>query len=160
MERLTVDLADHPDLVVIYLGMRVRTLRGVRTLRSLGKQIERSAADRPDGLLRHEMLIYSLRPLHLGMRQYWRNFDAMERWTRSDPHRAWWKRYLKNTEGTGFWHETYLLRGGMEAVYIGMPDRVGMLSFAPAHPAVGQRHAARDRAGLPATPGQPFGRAG
>jgi hypothetical protein len=30
--RTAVDLSDYPDLVVIYLGMRVRTLRGMRTL--------------------------------------------------------------------------------------------------------------------------------
>lgn len=29
VNRQTVDLSAYPDLVVIYLGMRVRTLRGV-----------------------------------------------------------------------------------------------------------------------------------
>ena len=43
ISRTTVDLTAHPDLVVIYLGMRVRTPRGLGTLRSLGKQIERAA---------------------------------------------------------------------------------------------------------------------
>jgi hypothetical protein len=41
--RTTVDLSDHPELVVIHLGMRVRTLRGMRTLRTIGKEIERAA---------------------------------------------------------------------------------------------------------------------
>jgi hypothetical protein len=62
VRRTTVDLTAYPDLVVIYLGMRVRTPRGLGTLRSLGKQIQRSAAAQPDGLLRHEMLWYSLLP--------------------------------------------------------------------------------------------------
>ena len=100
--------------------------------------------------LRHEDLIYSLRPLHAGMRQYWRDFDALERWTRSEPHREWWKRYLKDTGGTGFWHETYFLRGGMEAIFVDMPETVGLASFAPIHAAVGHRNAARVRAGLAA----------
>jgi hypothetical protein len=47
--RTAVDLSDQPDLVVIYLGMRVRTLRGMRTLRRIGKEIEHAAAAKPDG---------------------------------------------------------------------------------------------------------------
>jgi hypothetical protein len=33
-----------------------------------------------------ENLIWSLVPSHLGMRQYWRDLDRLERWTRSGPH--------------------------------------------------------------------------
>src|SRR5664279_5770297 len=51
VSRTTVDLTAFPDPVVIYLGMCVRTPRGLGTLRSLGKQFERAAAARPDGLL-------------------------------------------------------------------------------------------------------------
>jgi hypothetical protein len=148
MERTTVDLADYPELIVIYLGMRVRTLRGMRTLRSIGQQIRLSAQARPDGLLRHEMLIYSLRPPHVGMRQYWRDFDALERWARSDPHRAWWNQFLRDPAGTGFWHETYCMRGGIEAIYDDMPDPLGLLAFAPARPARGPMFSARHRAGI------------
>ena len=36
---------------------------------------------------------------------------------RSDPHRQWWQQFLRDTGGTGFWHEAYFMRGGMEAVY-------------------------------------------
>ena len=43
--RNTVDLSAFPDLVVIYLGMRVRTLRGLRTLISFGPKIS-TAIDR------------------------------------------------------------------------------------------------------------------
>lgn len=44
----TVDLSEQPNVVVIYLGMRVRTLRGMRTLRSIAKEIEHAAATKPD----------------------------------------------------------------------------------------------------------------
>ncbi len=148
ISRTTVDLTAHPDLVVIYLGMRVRTPRGLGTLRSLGKQIERAAAARPDGLLRHEMLWYSLLPPHAGMRQYWHDFDALERWARSLPHKEWWGRFLRDPGGTGFWHETYFLRGGIEAIYAGVPDSLGLLAFAPAVPARGSLFSARQRARL------------
>jgi hypothetical protein len=45
--------------------------------------------------------------IYLGMRQYWRDFEALERWARSEPHRLWWKQFLRDSGGTGFWHETY-----------------------------------------------------
>lgn len=54
------------------------------------------------------------------MRQYWRDFESLETWSRSEPHRVWWGKFLEDTGGTGFWHETYLRRGGFEAVYVDM----------------------------------------
>jgi pimeloyl-ACP methyl ester carboxylesterase len=39
------------------------------------------------------------------MRQYWRDFDSLERWARSLPHKAWWQEFLRDSGGTGFWHE-------------------------------------------------------
>jgi hypothetical protein len=112
VERKTVDLSPFPDLVVIYLGMRVNTLTGVKTLFGFGPQIKNSVDQKPDGLLLHENFIMSLIPLHLGMRQYWRDFDALEAWARSTPHREWWRDFLRSSRGTGFWHEAYFMRGG------------------------------------------------
>jgi hypothetical protein len=85
VDRQTVDLSEYPDLVVIYLGMRVRRPRGVLRLLGLGPKIQKSWKRRPDGLLLHEDLIWSLIPPHLGMRQYWRDLDSLERWSRSEP---------------------------------------------------------------------------
>lgn len=117
VERRTVDLRAYPDLVVMYLGMRVNTWTGLKTLLGFGPRIDAAVKARPDGLLVHENLIFSLIPPHAGMRQYWRDFDALERWARSAPHRDWWQKFLKDSGGTGFWHETYFMRGGIEAVY-------------------------------------------
>jgi hypothetical protein len=47
----TVDLTAYPDLVVIYLGMRVRTFAGIKTLLGLGPQIDKAGTQRPEGLL-------------------------------------------------------------------------------------------------------------
>lgn len=149
VERRTVDLSGYPDLVVIYLGMRVNTLTGLKTLLGFGPKIARSVEARPDGLLLHESLTFSLIPPHVGMRQYWRDFDALEAWARSEPHRAWWQRFLRDSGGTGFWHEAYFLRGGMEAVYDDMAEDTGFLRFAPAMPARGRMFTARGRAGRP-----------
>src|SRR5688572_6773201 len=98
--RHTVDLSAYPDLVVIYLGMRVNALTGLKTVMGLGPQIAKSWQAKPDGLLLHEDLIFSLFPPHLGMRQYWRDFESLERWSRSEPHRTWWLNFLRDSGGT------------------------------------------------------------
>ena len=159
VDRRTVDLSSYPDLVVIYLGMRVNTLAGLKTLLGFGPQIAQSVEARPDGLLLHENLMFSLLPPHAGMRQYWRDFDALERWARSTPHQAWWRQFLRNSGGTGFWHEAYFMRGGMEAVYDDMVKATGFLRFAPARPARGAMFSARGRALRPgsSTPAAPVG---
>jgi hypothetical protein len=148
VERSTVDLSDYPDLVVMYLGMRVNRLHGLRRLLSLGPQIRASWQSRPDGLLLHEDLLYSLVPLHAGMRQYWRDYESLERWSRSEPHRRWWQEYLQDSGGTGFWHETYFRGGGFEAIYDDMVAPIGMMRFAPDVPARGAMFSARRRARL------------
>jgi hypothetical protein len=147
VERKTVDLSGYPDLIVIYLGMRVNRVTGFKTLFGFGPKISNSIAAQPDGLLRHENLIISLLPMHLGFRQYWRDMDSLLKWTRSDPHRQWWQGFLRDSGGTGFWHETYFRRGGMEAVYDDIPEPLGLAAFAPAIPARGPMFGAAARAG-------------
>ena len=145
--RTTADLSPYPDLVVIYLGMRVNSLKGVPTLASFGAKIRKSVEARPDGLLLHENLLLSLFPPHAGMRQYWRDFDSLERWARSLPHRQWWQQFLRDRGGTGFWHETYFRGGQIESVYIDMPP-IGLAKFAPVTAARGSLFSARRRLGM------------
>jgi hypothetical protein len=145
VERRTVDLSAYPDLIVIYLGMRVNALAGLKTILGLGPQIADSVKAKPDGLLLHEQFFFSLFPMHVGMRQYWRDFESLENWSRSEPHRQWWKNFLRDSGGTGFWHETYALRGGIEAIYDDMPQPVGMMRFAPLQAARGGIFSSRQR---------------
>ena len=84
------------------------------------------------------------------MRQYWRDFESLEAWSRSEPHRTWWQTFLRDSGGTGFWHETYFRRGGVEAVYVDMDERTGLAWFAPVEVAKGAMFSARKRAGLSA----------
>lgn len=146
VDRRTVDLSGFPDLVVIYLGMRVNTLTGFKTVFGFGPKIAKSVEAKPDGLLLHENLIFSLFPPHAGMRQYWRDFASLESWARSEPHREWWRKFLHDSGGTGFWHEAYFMRGGMEAVYDDMVKDSGFLCFAPSQAARGSLFTARGRA--------------
>jgi hypothetical protein len=147
VKRSTVNLNDYPDLVVIYLGMRVNAWYGLKRLLGIGPQINASVAAKPDGLLHHEQISYSLFPLHIGMRQYWRDLPSLLAWTRSDPHRRWWKDFLRDSGGTGFWHETYTMRGGMEAIYDDVPKRIGFGNFAPLVEARGGLFSASRRMG-------------
>jgi fumigallin biosynthesis monooxygenase-like protein len=143
--RRTVDLSGFPDLVVIYLGMKVRSPRGLMTVLSFGPKISAAVAQKPPGLLVHEPFIFSIFPLHVGMRQYWQDFDSLESWARSLPHQEWWQNFVKDPGGTGFWHETYFIRGGMEAIYDDMNASVGFMGFAPVRPAEGAMFSARQR---------------
>ena len=113
----------------------------------MAPKISSSAAAQPAGLLSHETIVYSLFPPHIGMRQYWRELESLLAWTRSDPHRQWWKSFLNNSGGTGFWHETYFRTGGMEAIYDDIPKPVGFMRFAPVAPARGAMFGAANPAG-------------
>ena len=126
--------------------MRVNSLRGLPTLLQFGPKIRAVANNPPKGLLAHDNIIYSLFPLHIGMRQYWQDFDSLEAWSRSDPHREWWKEFLRDPKGTGFWHEAYFMSGGMETVSVNVPEKLGLCKFAPNVPAKGSMFSARSRA--------------
>jgi hypothetical protein len=143
--RIAVDLSAYPDLVVIYLGMRVEEPRGFETLQTLGPQIQAAVEQQPDGLLLHEPITFSEDPLHVGMRQYWRDFEALEAWSRLLPHKEWWTDYLRDRGGTSFWHETYFRRGGFETMYVDVDDPIGLARFAPSAPAHGPMFSARQR---------------
>ncbi|MDN5871746.1 MAG: DUF4188 domain-containing protein [Nitrococcus sp.] len=145
-DRVTVDLSGYQDLVVILLGMKVNAFTGLKTLFGFGPKINDSVKGAPDDLLGHEYFLFSMFPPHLGMRQYWRDFESLEIWARSDPHRVWWKRFLRNSGGTGFWHEAYFKAGGMEAVYVDVFKDIGFRQFAPVQPARGRMFSARARA--------------
>lgn len=138
LKREAPDFSGCPNLVVMMLGMRARTLRGFRRLAGFGRKIEAASAARPDGLLHADnAIIYGLYPLHVGMRWYWRDIDALEAWAKSEPHRLWWSQIMADSAGTEFWHETYHMRGGMEAIYLGMTKPIGFANFMPMAPARG-----------------------
>ncbi len=150
------DFSAYPDLVVIYLGMQVRKLSGVKTALSFGFPIDRAGNARPDGLLYFEnKIIYSLFPLNVGTRWYWRDMDSLTAWAKSEPHRAWWKEYMQDAHGVATWHESYHMRGGMEAIYMDTIKPTGFAAFLPMQEARGsmasrhRAHASSDLSSLP-----------
>ena len=143
-QRQSVDLSGFPDLVVIYLGIKVTRWRGLKAMLRIGPGLSGIQRTPPDGLLAHEGMFYSL--THIGFRQYWRDLDSLERFTRSEPHKTWWRDFTgKADPGAGFWHETYTLKGGMEALYLGLPKPIGFGLFAPARDPIGPHQTARKR---------------
>jgi hypothetical protein len=153
--RETVDLSEFADLVVVYLGMRANSWRGLGTVLAFGPRIRKAVDAKPDGLLLHENLFYGLFPLHVGMRQYWRDLVALEKWTRESPHVEWWKGFHRDPKGTTFWHEAYFLRGGIDSVYVAGGAPVGLQRFAPRIAAHGPMSTARMRARPAEASGQP-----
>ncbi len=139
--RRSVDLSGYPDLVVVYLGYRVNSWRGIRSLLRIGRGLSVLKKNPPPGLLSHEEMFFGL--LHPGFRQYWLDFESMERFTRAPQHAVWWRDFARNSGG-GIWHETYRLRGGMEAIYSGVPP-IGFASFAPERTPIGPFMSARQR---------------
>jgi hypothetical protein len=141
--RETVTLDAFPDLIVMSLGMKVGSIRCIPQLLSIGKSLAEIKRTPPDGLLAHESMRFGWN--HFGFRQYWRDLEALERFTRSMPHSRWWGEFLKDPKESGFWHETYCASGGMEAVYVNMPERIGLASFAPVEEAAGHKSTSRGR---------------
>ena len=83
--------------------------------------------------------------------QYWRSFEQLEAYARSQDQRHWpaWvafnKRWGKSRSDVGIWHETYQIHAGeYETVYSGMPP-FGLGTAGKLVPASGRRESARGR---------------
>ena len=88
-------------------------------------------------------------PLHVGMRQYWRDLQSLETWARSLPHQEWWEAFLKDSGRVGFWHETYFMRGGWKPFTTISKVPLGFSAFAPNQARPRAMFNARKRLGLP-----------
>jgi hypothetical protein len=55
-------------------------------------------------------------------------------------------RSCRDVRVTGFWHETYFMRGGIEAIFDDMPKPIDLMRFAPRRAAKGGMFTARQRA--------------
>ena len=86
--------------------------------------------------------------------QYWRSFEHLEAFAsdEDDPHLAVWREYwqrVAQSDRTGIWHETYLVRAGeYEGIYGNMP-RFGLGQAGRLVPAA-QSSTARNRLRAPA----------
>jgi Monooxygenase af470-like len=157
---------DEP-FVVFLLGMRVNRIFAVRkwlqTAQAMVTMLRALKTHPEKGFMGAQTIFYWR---GIGLIQYWRSFEDLERVARSpsEPHLEIWRRFNRTigADGTvGFWHETFMVEPGRhEAIYGNMP--VFGLAAATQHvPAVGRRETARQRLGgenepavpSPATPG-------
>jgi Domain of unknown function (DUF4188) len=109
------------------------------------------------GFLGGERFIY---PRGVGLIQYWRSFEDLERFARNpaDAHLKAWQRFNQaiGADGSvGIWHETYLIEPGKyKAIYGNMP--VFGLAAATKHvPAMGRKETARRPLGGDGEPSVP-----
>jgi hypothetical protein len=115
------------DFVVFLIGARLSLRHPVRTFKDLGERrggmkamLDYLVARPEKGLLGYTMGY----PVVV---QYWRSFEHLEAFARDDrdPHALTWRNYWRRvgaSEGTGIWHETFLVRAGeYEAIYVNMP---------------------------------------
>jgi hypothetical protein len=135
--RTTVDLSGYPDPVVIYLGMRVHGLRGIRTLLGFGPQIRRSWQAMPDGPSFTKTLSGHWSSRMPACASTGGTSSLSSAGPAPDPHQRWWKTFLRDPGATGFWHEAYSASGRIEGIYDDIRSPIGMSRFAPSVPARG-----------------------
>ncbi len=143
---------DEP-FVVFLIGMRINRIFAARkwlaTARAITRMLRVLFAHPEKGFMGGQTILYWR---GIGLIQYWRSFDDLERFARapSEPHLDAWRRFNATigADGTvGIWHETYMIeRGKHEAVYGNMP-RFGLAAAVGHVPAVGRRETARRRLG-------------
>jgi len=156
-KRVTADVEG--DFVVFLIGMRINRLwkvwRWLPVLLAMPRMLRELERSPESGLLGASFYFGS--PRRPMLVQYWRSFEHLEIYARSQDAAHWpaWvafnKRIGSNGE-VGIWHETYLVSSGRyECVYNNMPP-TGLGAATSLIPAAGRRATAAGRAGIRAEP--------
>lgn len=151
------------DFVVFLIGMRVNRFLAFRkwwaVAKSMPPMIETLLQHPEKGCLGAESF-FRVWPLTTILVSYWRSFEDLERFARSqdEPHLAAWHTFNRaiGADGTvGIWHETYLVAAGQyETLYGNMP-RFGLAAATEHVPATGRHATARRRLGGESEPAVP-----
>jgi hypothetical protein len=148
-ERITVDLSEKQDDVVLFLiGMRINSWwklwRWIPVAMAMRRMLRELSQNPESGLL-------ATRGGGPGvMVQYWSSFEALANYAsdRSGQHYPAWaafNRALAKSGDVGIWHETFLVpASNIEAVYNHTPP-TGLASYLPRVPATGHKKTARQR---------------
>jgi len=149
--RMTAEIEG--DFVVFLIGMRINKPwmihKWLPVALAMGRMLRELQARPESGFLGH---IMSTKVIV----QYWRSFEHLETYARSQDRDHWpaWVAFNKrvgNSRGdVGIWHETYQAHAGeYETVYSGMPP-FGLGKVGKLVPASGKRESARGRFGAKA----------
>jgi len=145
---------EHPTLCVALFGIQFLSDEGRRLYEESGIEPEMwqaLEAAHSDGLLLNRPLMSPEGPV---LMQYWRSYEALDRWARRQPHSRWWRWLLEHEGAIGFYHEIYQAKTA-EAIYERGTRPVGPALFSSLErvPA-GEGHSrARQQRFLDVTPG-------
>ena len=144
--RMTAEIEG--DFVVFLIGMRInkpwKIHKWLPVFRAMAPMLKELEQHPESGFLGH---IFGIKVIV----QYWRSFEHLEAYARTQDKLHWpaWVAFNKKVGGSrddvGIWHETYLVRAGeYETIYSGMPP-FGLGSAAKLVPISGERESARER---------------
>ena len=147
--RFTADTSE--PFVVFLIGMRINRLWAVHkwlpTAAAMGPMLSSLYKDPESGFLGGEAILYRG---GIGLIQYWRTTEDLERFARSpqESHLKAWQRFNKaiGKDGSvGIWHETHKVAAGeYEAIYANMP-RFGLAAATSHVPVAKKGESARER---------------
>lgn len=143
--------------VVLFLGVRVNHLflfwKWIPTVLVAAPMVYSLMRHRAAGFLGAQAFFFQP---GVGIIQYWRSFDDLERFARSKKHPhlrgwRWYNRSIGASGSVGLWHEAFLVRPGcQETRYDNMP--LFGLGRAAKHVPVSEQQGARLRLGEEASP--------
>jgi hypothetical protein len=155
-------MADVREPITVFLiGMRINRLRSLRAwlpaTNAMGPMFRELLAQPELGMLGAKTY-WSGR--HITLVTYWRSFEDLERYARSDDHahRPAWTAFYRRSRAAagvvGIWHETYTVApGAAESLYVNMPAGFGLGGAIGTIPVTGALDAARRRRDRPTGPG-------
>lgn len=138
-------LWEHPTLCIEIFGLQYLSPAGQKMYAEAGIQMEvvqSMQTARAEGLLGHRFLHA---PDETVIIQYWRSYEDLDRWARTQPHVRWW-RWLNEHNGTdlGFYHEIYQAKAA-EAIYTAYARPIGAARIASLQPIPHGKGHSRDR---------------
>lgn len=139
-------------IVVFIIGIRINRFfpvgRWLRVARAMPRMLAELRSKPESGFLHAENAIVGLRTALII--QYWRSFEALERYARDADQAHWpaWREFNKrigNDGSVGIFHETYVVQqDAREAIYVNMPP-FGLGAIAGTVSESGTRSEARQR---------------
>ena len=136
---------EHPTLCIALFGIQFLNEEGQRLYEEAGinqEMFEALEKARSEGLLLNRPVMSPEGPV---LMQYWRSYEALDRWARKQPHSRWWRWIIENTgKGVGFYHEIYQAKTA-EAIYEEGTRPVGPALFSPIQHVKGGEGLSRER---------------
>lgn len=139
------NLWEHPNLCVACFGIQFLNEDGKHLYAKSGidqEMVEALERAHDDGLLLNRPLMSPEGPV---LMQYWRSYEALDRWARKQPHPRWWRWLMEHTgQGVGFYHEIYQVNAA-EAIYERGTHPVGPALFTSVQRVKGGEGRSRER---------------